>query len=99
MIFKLHVAAVTQIFKKIKTLCVQLYLQNTKKVLRNFCKLDFSLTLKKLKHIQFAGCRADKQDRGNCQYWKNTGYCHRSSKYYAYMQDHCYATCTNCNCK
>ena len=57
------------------------------------------LTSNKFKYIQFAGCRADKQDRGNCQYWKNTGYCHRSSKYYAYMQDHCYATCTNCKGK
>ena len=57
------------------------------------------LTLNKFKYNQFAACRADKQDRGNCQYWKNSGYCHRSSKYYGYMQDHCYATCTNCKCK
>ena len=56
-------------------------------------------TFNKFTYIQFAACRADKQDRGNCQYWKNSGFCHRSSKYYAYMQDHCYATCTNCKCK
>ena len=42
------------------------------------------LTLNKFQYIQFAACRADKQDRGNCQYWKNSGFCHRSSKYYGY---------------
>ena len=101
MIFKTTVWPVLYkpILKNTNFVGVIIFTEYTKKVPRNLYKSEFSLTLKKIKYIQFAGCRADKQNRGNCQYWKNRGYCHRRSQYYAYMKDHCYATCNNCRCK